>query len=814
MGIPLESLVGKVLEAKTKELLPKIMEIIDSLTVKDPAAVASSSSAHDADDHPPLGPQQSSGTVDQMSLAVSDRGNLPLPIDIPGMSAPKRRVTETSSHRPKPKTMGDGKRVPPAGESKKAPPPTPPLPGDGKKATPLAPPLQGDGKKAPPLPGDVKKAPPPPTVKSVGDRASKGEAGKLKDRSKGEPPLMDDRDRHFKAPVKDKMADGIGDEGKDRTGSSGKPSHPNSGLEDIRHDVQGSDKQDSGAGKISELAEKEESEDCVSTEVSAPQKKLAKRDVVESSTKEQCDGSGRVNKESTLKEQRERRDHTEQHKSKKEQREKQDQKDRMDHKEKKEHKDHTEQTKDKKEQKTHSDINDPKKKKEHELKEWKEKKESKEKKELNEQKDYTEMTESKDRKEQELKERDEYSGHTELKEPKERKDIKEKKDHIESNDPKGKKEPGLKDRKERKEKKEHKERTEHTGMKELKEKKELESIAEQKKKKEHIDHMVPGESRERKEVKDAKDESMSKDLKERKERYKDDREQEEGDEEEQKESKVQAKERKKENKEKKGQKDCKKQVEHKAHNECYEGKAPNLQIGRNDQNEVVAHKEPKDHKEPRPEPMADVENHEVTTNEEETKPTGDQVEEKDKELIPRRRSSRLLSLSETSEGKASIDGEPRNVQENCSVDTKKGGHKSKGKHCLQSSSPDSTIIEGNDGYGSDTRGQEEEGDGVECRGDRRGSDVKRQANKRTVSQDLEEQAKRHKAARQPSAAQERPKPSPVVVTRYNRQVKRNRRYSHSSECGADEFPVVIDSELQMEEMEDKPPKRSRNSSKR
>ena len=874
MGIPLESLVGKVLEAKTKELLPKIVEIIDTLTVKSPAAAAaaaaSSSSAPNAD-HPPGGSQQSSGTVSAVSLAVSDRGNLPLPIDIPGMSAPKRRVSETSSHRPKPKAVGDGnKRVPPpTGDSKKAPPPTPPLLGDGKKVPPLAPPLQVDWKKAPPpLPGDGKKAPPPPTVKSlpVWDRASKGEAANLKDRPKGEPPLMEDSDRHTKAPVKDKMADGIGEEGKDRAGT-GRPSHPNSGLEDIRHD---SDK-DSSTAKRAEIAEEEGSEDCMkvhfdTAESSASHKKATKRDVPESSTKEQGDGSDRVSKEP-----KERRDHIEHHKSKKEQREKKDQKDPINHKEKKEHKDHTEQTKDKKEQKNHSDIKEPKKKKEQESKEWKERKESKEKKEQKdhtemkelkdrkeqelkerkehsdhtelrepkerkdvkekkvqmdsneskEKKDHTEMKELKDRKEQELKERKEHSDQTELREPKERKDVKEKKEQMDSNESKEKKEQELKERKERKEKKEHRELTEHTGMKEPKEKKEQGSIAELKDKKEHLDHMVPEESRERKEVKGAKDQNISKDQKEHNKQYKDDLEQqqqEDGEEEEQKESRVQAKERKKEHKEQKeknGQKDCKKKAEQKVQNECSESKTPNLK-GRNEcinQKEVAARKELKEQHESR-EPVADVQNDETITKVE-IKPTADQGEEKDKDLIPRRRSSRLLSLSETSEGKASIDGETRNVQENSSVGTKKGGRKYTGKRCIQSSSPDSAIMERNGGYGSDTKGQEEEREGVERTGDQHGRDVKRPAKKRkTLSQDPEDQAKGYKAARQTSAAQERPKPSPVVVTRYNRQVKRNRRYSPSSEFGGDESPVVTDSELQMEEVKDKPPKRSRSSAKR
>ncbi|KAL5471154.1 hypothetical protein EMCRGX_G029239 [Ephydatia muelleri] len=816
VGIPLESLVGKVLEAKTKELLPKIVEIIDTLTVKSPAAAAaaaaaaSSSSAPNAD-HPPGGSQQSSGTVSAVSLAVSDRGNLPLPIDIPGMSAPKRRVSETSSHRPKPKAVGDG--------NKRVPPPT------------------GDR--------DGKKAPPPPTVKSlpVWDRASKGEAANLKDRPKGEPPLMEDSDRHTKAPVKDKMADGIGEEGKDRAGT-GRPSHPNSGLEDIRHD---SDK-DSSTAKRAEIAEEEGSEDCMkvhfdTAESSASHKKATKRDVLESSTKEQGDGSDRVSKEP-----KERRDHIEHHKSKKEQREKKDQKDPINHKEKKEHKDHTEQTKDKKEQKNHSDIKEPKKKKEQESKEWKERKESKEKKEQKdhtemkelkdrkeqelkerkehsdhtelrepkerkdvkekkvqmdsneskEKKDHTEMKELKDRKEQELKERKEHSDQTELREPKERKDVKEKKEQMDSNESKEKKEQELKERKERKEKKEHRELTEHTGMKEPKEKKEQGSIAELKDKKEHLDHMVPEESRERKEVKGAKDQNISKDQKEHNKQYKDDLEQqqqEDGEEEEQKESRVQAKERKKEHKEQKeknGQKDCKKKAE---------------------QKEVAARKELKEQHESR-EPVADVQNDETITKVE-IKPTADQGEEKDKDLIPRRRSSRLLSLSETSEGKASIDGETRNVQENSSVGTKKGGRKYTGKRCIQSSSPDSAIMERNGGYGSDTKGQEEEREGVERTGDQHGRDVKRPAKKRkTLSQDPEDQAKGYKAARQTSAAQERPKPSPVVVTRYNRQVKRNRRYSPSSEFGGDESPVVTDSELQMEEVKDKPPKRSRSSAKR
>ena len=742
MGIPLESLVRKVLESKTKELLPKIVEIIDALAENNP-----SSSSFIPDTHSSLpGSQYISGTAG-LSSASSDRGSLPLPIDIPGLSVSKKRAAEVTLQKPKHKAAGDGKKAPP-------------------------PPLVGDGKKAPPI--TVKATP-------TGDRASKGDMAKSKDRLKSEPPVTDDRDRHIKPPVKDKVFNSTGD----KTGVT----HPNSSLEDTGHG-----EKDDSADNTAELAGLKGSGGPVegyfdNSDISTSQARVIRRttDPVESVAKEPHDGNERVHKEDGRKEDghREKRDQVNHHRDKREQR---DHRDPLDQKERSEFKEQV---------KGHKEHSEPKEKKKKEQKERIDHAETKEQKDKKGQ----ELKEQKEKKE--LKEKKERTSHSEMKEQKERID------HTETKEPKDKKGQELKEqkvKKELKEKKDQKEQASHNEMKEQKEPKkkehELKERKEKKGLKEHQEHTEPKEPKERKDLKEVKHTNMPKDLKQRKEAteldklHKDHRGEEE-EEVEEKEGNIEHKKRDKQ-KVQSEHSECKTQKLPKVRSEHAEGK---------EQEEATPCLQ--EHNEPRGS-TTDAKNE--TTVEEGSKPGVAPAEE---DLAPRRRSSRLLSISEASEGKASVEGESGNTRENSVVEKKKGVRKRAGKRCLPSSSPDSEVVEaqdGNDGDVSDSRGGGvwDEGDGEEEAKGFHNKDAKKQTRKRTGDQGIEDQARKQKLLRQVLGAQEKAKPSPVVVTRYNRQVKRNRKYSPSS----DQSPVVTDSEVQVDEVEESQPKRSRNSAKR
>ena len=87
VGMPLSSLVDKVLESKAKELLPKISEVVDKLresktkdspSVPDPLSSFGNSSRQTAE----------KSTLEVLSKPKStDIGSLPLPIDIPGLTS-------------------------------------------------------------------------------------------------------------------------------------------------------------------------------------------------------------------------------------------------------------------------------------------------------------------------------------------------------------------------------------------------------------------------------------------------------------------------------------------------------------------------------------------------------------------------------------------------------------------------------------------------------------------------------------------------------------------------------------------------------
>lgn len=792
MGVPLESLVRRVLESKTKELLPKIIEIIDSLAENNHLPSASAPPGN----HGSLpGPQYTSGTVGLSStgsLAPFDRGSLPLPIDIPGLSAPKKSATEQSSSvRPKPKTTGDGKKV-------------------------HHPPLAGEGKKAPPT--LTTKATP-----SV-DRASKGDPVKAKDRPKAEVSLADDRDRHVKAPGKDKamIMDGSWDDSRDKTGGAKPAAHATLVTRDVMEDKQG--QRDEGTDKATLLAGEERNEDRMEVcgddaKVSTSLKKTGKRttDPTESSTKDPHDGDqqapeGNGRKDGVRKEQKEKRESVEHCRDKKEQKEKKDQRQPKDQKDQVDHQKGKNEQKEqmKGHHKDHPELKDSKERRE--AKEKKELKEHKEQKEPNERMSRNEIKGPKERKEKELKDQKECKEHLDHYEMKELKEKKEQKEwsNNEWKEAEEKRDKKLKERRERKELKEH---LDHTELKESKERKELK----------HADHT---ELKERKELKEVKDQNMKKDHKERKEpkeapeqdkQHKEHRRVEEGQEEGKKEQQESRdmKDAKKESSEQKEGKDGKKQKEQKAQMEHSVCKAQNQQKGRDEQieKEVMPHEELKEPKEPNESPT-DAKIQEVTI-EEESKPAAGQAKQldaKDEELAPRRRSSRLLSLSDTSEGKASIEGESSSAQKNSAAEKKRGGQR---KNCLQSSSPDIVVPEAqdsNDGCASDSRGEGwDEADGE----DKVFARTKKQVRKRTGSQGTDEKTKRHKVSGPVSATQEKHKPSPVVVTRYNRQVKRNRKYSPSSELGTGDLsPVVTDNEFQADEMEERPSKKSRNNAKK
>ena len=84
MGIPLSSLVDKVLESKAKELLPKITEILEKLreTKND-----HSPSTSDTSTFSPVSRQTVDVQETVPKVKPADFGSLPLPINIPGLSS-------------------------------------------------------------------------------------------------------------------------------------------------------------------------------------------------------------------------------------------------------------------------------------------------------------------------------------------------------------------------------------------------------------------------------------------------------------------------------------------------------------------------------------------------------------------------------------------------------------------------------------------------------------------------------------------------------------------------------------------------------
>ena len=82
VGMPLSSLVDKVLESKAKELLPKISDVVEKLRESKTPSTPDKSSGLSS------GPAADNNTLDMTSTAKpTDLGSLPLPIDILGLSS-------------------------------------------------------------------------------------------------------------------------------------------------------------------------------------------------------------------------------------------------------------------------------------------------------------------------------------------------------------------------------------------------------------------------------------------------------------------------------------------------------------------------------------------------------------------------------------------------------------------------------------------------------------------------------------------------------------------------------------------------------
>lgn len=84
VGVPLTDIVESVLESKAKEILPKIVDAVESLSV---SQVKETAVKKDPDPPPPK-TLQSNPTPNPSELTKSDFVDLSLPIDIPGLRSP------------------------------------------------------------------------------------------------------------------------------------------------------------------------------------------------------------------------------------------------------------------------------------------------------------------------------------------------------------------------------------------------------------------------------------------------------------------------------------------------------------------------------------------------------------------------------------------------------------------------------------------------------------------------------------------------------------------------------------------------------
>ena len=116
--MPLGALVEKTLEAQAKELLPKIIEKVEILRASKAIPIPDSNPL-DSSNGPNTVTANTSGASDISSSKIGgDFGGLPLPIEIPGLTAPKKEaastggggsdITSSKSAKSKPKVAADG----------------------------------------------------------------------------------------------------------------------------------------------------------------------------------------------------------------------------------------------------------------------------------------------------------------------------------------------------------------------------------------------------------------------------------------------------------------------------------------------------------------------------------------------------------------------------------------------------------------------------------------------------------------------------------------------------------------------------------
>lgn len=117
IGMPLATLVEKALESKAKELLPRIMEAVDSLREVKPSADATTSTDSPASSAGGMATseEQPAASSSQGTKTAGDFSSLPLPIDIPGLN-----VTATKREHPSAGGSGVGEGVKQTGSKAKA----------------------------------------------------------------------------------------------------------------------------------------------------------------------------------------------------------------------------------------------------------------------------------------------------------------------------------------------------------------------------------------------------------------------------------------------------------------------------------------------------------------------------------------------------------------------------------------------------------------------------------------------------------------------------------------------------------------------